>query len=114
MLLKNNSNKIIGILQTSILPEETAECPEGYEKNPVIKRYIAKGVLTIVDGQPEKAPEASGDSGENDNGDPAGKQLEEMTEGELTKYAVEHGIDVGRATSREGILKKIQEVQKDE
>lgn len=37
------------------------------------------------------------------------KNLEEMTVEELKVYAEEHGIDLGRSTSHEGILKKIQE-----
>lgn len=35
--------------------------------------------------------------------------LEEMTAEELKAYAEENGIDIGKATSQEGILKKIQE-----
>jgi hypothetical protein len=35
--------------------------------------------------------------------------LEDMNVEELKAYAEEHGIDIGKATSQEGILKKIQE-----
>ena len=38
------------------------------------------------------------------------KSLEKMTEDELLRYAVENGIDTGKATTKEGILKKIQDV----
>ncbi len=37
------------------------------------------------------------------------KVLEEMTAEELKAYAEEHGIDIGKATSQDGILKKIEE-----
>lgn len=37
------------------------------------------------------------------------KSLEDMTVEELKAYVEEHGIDIGKATSQEGILKKIQE-----
>lgn len=37
------------------------------------------------------------------------KKLEKMTVEELEAYAKEHGINLGRSTSHEGILKKIQE-----
>lgn len=51
--------------------------------------------------------------GEEPAQDPAGSgegsDLEKMTVEELKAYAEEHGIDLGRSTSHEGILKKIQE-----
>lgn len=48
MTIRNDSSKIIGIGETSILPGETAECPKGYEKNPVIRKYIKNGVFTEI------------------------------------------------------------------
>lgn len=36
-------------------------------------------------------------------------KLEEMTAEEMKTYAEENGINIGKATSQEGILKKIQE-----
>jgi hypothetical protein len=39
------------------------------------------------------------------------KPLEEMTAEELTRYAEDHGIDTGRATSVDGLLAKINEGQ---
>lgn len=36
------------------------------------------------------------------------KTLEEMNVEELTAYAEENGIDIGKSTSQNGILKKIQ------
>lgn len=52
MILKNNSSKIIGIGETSFLPGESAECPEGYTKNPVVQKYIEGGVFSEI--KPEK------------------------------------------------------------
>jgi len=40
--------------------------------------------------------------------------LEEMTAEELKAYAEENGIDIGKATSQEGILKKIQEATEEQ
>lgn len=115
MVLKNNSTKIIGIEKTTILPGKTAPCPKGYEDNPVIKRYIDNGTLSVVKPIKENNDAQSAGSqstGVQNPGNPdTDKKLEAMTEAELLKYAEEHGIDVGKATSREGILKKIQEVQ---
>ena len=42
------------------------------------------------------------------------KALEEMTAEELQAYAETNGIDIGRATSADGILKKIQEAAEPE
>ena len=48
MLVRNNSSKIIGINETSILPGDTQKVPEGYEKNPVVLKYIANGTFAVV------------------------------------------------------------------
>lgn len=37
--------------------------------------------------------------------------LDEMSVEELIAYAAEHGIDIGKSTSAEGIIKKIKAVQ---
>ncbi|MCI9097726.1 MAG: hypothetical protein HFI95_16380 [Lachnospiraceae bacterium] len=103
MKITNKSNKIIGMNGLSILPGETAQCPAEYENNPVIQKYISNGVFEKVD---EK-----GESGE-ENGETE-KALSDMTKEELTAYASEHGIDIGNATTEAGILKKIQEAQKE-
>lgn len=39
------------------------------------------------------------------------RTLEEMTVEELTAYANEKGIDIGKSTSQEGIIKKIKEAE---
>lgn len=36
------------------------------------------------------------------------KKIEDMTIGELKSYANEHSIDIGKAATAEGILKKIK------
>lgn len=48
MVLKNNSKKVIGIGEVSILPGETEECPQGYENNPIVKKYIFDGTFSVV------------------------------------------------------------------
>lgn len=56
---------------------------------------------------------AKGYKVEETDQDPKGSgeevNLEEMTAEELKAYAEENGIDIGKATSQEGILKKIEE-----
>lgn len=103
MKIKNNSNKIIGMTGLSLLPGETAECPKGYENNPVIQKYIAKGDLAKVEDD-VKSNEETRTVQEKD--------LQDMTKEELLAYAAEHNIDVGNATTEAGILKKIQDAQK--
>lgn len=112
MKITNKSKKIIGMNGLSILPGETGECPKGYEDNPVIKKYIANGTFTVADNAEESSPAAPGAG----DGEPAGtgKGLSEMTKEELTAYAAENNIDIGNATTKDGIIKKIQEAQKAE
>lgn len=103
MKITNKSNKIIGMTGLSILPGETGECPAGYENNPVIQKYIKNGIFEKVEDKEEV---------EEENGT-TGKALADMTKEELIAYASEHGIDIGNATTEAGILKKIQEAQKE-
>lgn len=49
MLVKNNSSKIVGINETSILPGATETIPEGYEKNPIVLKYIENGTFSVVE-----------------------------------------------------------------
>ncbi|RKI90439.1 hypothetical protein D7V94_13475 [Parablautia intestinalis] len=103
MKIKNNSNKIVGMTGLSLLPGETAECPKGYENNPVIRKYITKGALAKVEDD-VKTNEETRTVQEKD--------LQDMTKEELLAYAAEHNIDIGNATTEAGILKKIQDAQK--
>ena len=47
-----------------------------------------------------------------DTEDDIEKTLDEMTINELRAYADEKGIDIGKSTSRDGILKKIKDADK--
>ncbi len=49
MLVRNNSSKIVGINETSILPGTTEKVPDGYEKNPVVLKYIDNGTFSVVE-----------------------------------------------------------------
>ena len=77
MYLKNESTKIIGIGNVDILPGEMAECPEGYENNPVIRRYIQNGTFTETDSK-------TYDAGKNDAAEAvqSGKKLTKIHEAE--------------------------------
>lgn len=106
MKITNKSNKIIGMNKLSILPGETVQCPEGYENNPVIMKYISTGILEkAADGAEDRQPAEKA-------GKEHGKALTDMSKEELAAYAAEHGINIGNATTEAGILKKIQEEQK--
>ncbi len=74
MILKNNSNKVIGINETSLLPGDRKECPKGYENNPVVKKYINNGTFSVEKttkkSQKSLNPDPTGkadDSGQVDN-----------------------------------------------
>lgn len=48
----------------------------------------------------------------NKNNNIEEKQLKDMTVEELVTYAAEKEIDIGKCTSQDGILKKIQDAKK--
>lgn len=62
MLVKNNSSKVIGINETSILPGDTEKIPDGYEKNPIVLKYIENGTFSVVEpAKPAKKEKAKKD-----------------------------------------------------
>lgn len=105
MIVENKSNKIIGIgLNIALLPGEQAVVPVHYEENPIVLRDIKKGRLTVIKKAEKETQVENSLKGDGE------KTLEDMTIEELTAYAAEKGIDIGKATTREGILKKIEAV----
>jgi|LDZT01.1.fsa_nt_gi hypothetical protein len=68
------------------------------ENENLIAWFKAKG-YKVEEAEADQDPEGSGEE----------VKLEEMTAEELKAYAEENGIDIGKATSQEGILKKIEE-----
>lgn len=48
----------------------------------------------------------------NENNSTEEKQLKDMNAEELIAYAAEKEIDIGKSTSQDGILKKIQDAEK--
>lgn len=88
MLVKNNSSKIIGIQETSILPGDTGKVPEGYEKNPIVLKYIADGTFSIVEpakaARKEKAKKDAAESPkqpDDTQGGGTGQDVENMQKG---------------------------------
>ena len=63
MLVKNNSSKIVGISETSILPGDTAKVPNGYEKNPVVLKYIKNETFSVVKSAKSARQDPAGDAG---------------------------------------------------
>ncbi len=77
MLVKNNSTKIIGIQETSILPGDTGKIPSGYEKNPIVLKYIDNGTFSVV----EPAKPAKKEKGKKDPAEGAKKTDDPMDSG---------------------------------
>lgn len=48
MKFENTSNKIIGIGGVTVLPGDTKEIPEAFEKNPILEFYKKKGIAYLA------------------------------------------------------------------
>lgn len=84
---------------------------EGYTDNKRLVEWFIDHGYKVIDQDEVKQPEV------NTNNSPEDKhvdQLEEMTAEELMLYAEEVGVELGKATTKEGILKKIREAEKGE
>lgn len=73
------------------------------EDKHLIEWFREKG-YTVVEEESTSELDNSTETGE--------KNIDEMSVEELMIYAKEKGIDIGKSTSQEGILKKIQDSEK--
>lgn len=71
MLIKNNSSKIVGISETSILPGDTGKVPDGYEKNPIVLKYIENGTFSVIGSAKAAKKDSAGDTKKAAKKDPA-------------------------------------------
>lgn len=79
----------------------------GYTENKrLIEWFIDKG-YKVIDEDEVKSTLINDNKQNQERVD----QLEEMTIEELMLYAEEVGVDIGKATTKEGILKKIKEAE---
>lgn len=84
---------------------------EGYTDNQRLVGWFIDHGYKVIDQKEVKQPETSVS---NDSEDKHVDQLEEMTAEELMLYAEEVGVDLGKATTKEGILKKLKDAEKGE
>lgn len=104
MKISNIGGKAIGIGGLSLLPGETATLPKGFEENPVIKFFEAKGFVKLEAAKattPAKAETPP--AGDKDDGDQNDKELtkeeviaaiEKMKRGDLDALAAQVGVEV--------------------
>lgn len=84
---------------------------EGYTDNKRLIEWFIDHGYKVIDQDEVKQAEVNTSNGSNDN---HVDQLEEMTTEELMLYAEEVGVDLGKATTKEGILKKLKDAEKGE
>lgn len=101
MRILNQSAKIIGVGEESLLPGESITLPDIYVGHPVIKKYVTEGRLKIL----EEEGNFEGGKGQKQGED----SWNDMSIEELKLYVTENSIDVGKAKSKEEMLKKIRE-----
>ena len=79
----------------------------GYTENKrLVEWFLDKG-YKVIDEEEMKSTLVNTDEKKEERID----QLEEMTVEELMLYAEEVGVDLGKATTKEGILKKLKEAE---
>lgn len=83
----------------------------GYTENKRLVEWFIDHGYKVIDQDEVKQLEVSVS---NDSKDKHVDQLEGMTAEELMLYAEEVGVDLGKATTKEGILKKLKDAEKGE
>lgn len=98
MLIKNNSQKIIGFGKEALLPDKTLEIADSYKNNAIFQIFVKKGDITVIE---EKASQGA-DNTSTDKGSsnpPAAKPTAEeikvcSKKDDYIKLAEKYGIDV--------------------
>jgi len=118
MKLRNNSNKIVGIGGTTILPEDVAEIPTAFEKNPIIDTYVNMGICTIIEQVTEETKEEVKEEVVEEAKDDEEekkeklKALKTMSDEEIGKLANELGINPADCKSQADVKRKITAILK--
>lgn len=96
--------KLLVKIQNSVFPVRVngSRYQNGDELE-IDEAQFTKGTMVILDKIEDKIPNPDGNDGKD--------ELEGKTVEELKAYADEHNIDIGNATSENGIIKKIKEAR---
>lgn len=81
----------------------------GYTENKRLVEWFIDHGYKVIDEDEFKQPAQSTD---DNKGNKYADQLDEMSIEELMLYAEEVGVDIGKATTKETILKKIRNAEK--
>lgn len=115
MKLKNNSkSKIIGIGEVTILPEKTATIHDRYREHPIVKFYINRKMVSVIE-EPVEIPVETNDG--NSNRDTVDLEvirkarlasLKDITDENLSKLAEELGISPSECVDIADMTKKVR------
>ena len=123
MKIKNIGNKIIGLGETTVLPNEIAKVPPEFEHSPILDIYVKCNLAEIIDEPAEES--AEGDKAVVDSGDEVEKKvtadeewkkfrqscldaLPGISEENLGKMAKELGINPADCKNQADVLKKVK------
>lgn len=109
--LKNISEKIIGIGDIIVLPDETKEVPVLFEKNPILEIYKDMGLVTIT-GKPT-AGAVGGDATEKEGMTETEKKakldsLNDASDEDVAAWAKELGINPADCKDLADVRKKVK------
>lgn len=124
MKVTNKTNKIIGFGAVSILPGESKEIPQEYERSPVLEFYKKSGFVSVKGepSEPEKTPEellvekTAAEAKAAQEAEELRQQrlasLDSISEEDLAKLAEELGVNPADCKDQADILKKVKAVLK--
>lgn len=98
MLVKNNSQKIIGFGKEALLPGKSLEIADSYKNNAVFKTFVKKGDIAVIEAEtPKTTTNNAADNGSSNP--PADKPTAEEIKAcskkdDYIKLAEKYGIDV--------------------
>ena len=118
--LTNNSAKVIGIGNITVLPEETKEVPDDFERSPILEVYKNLGLITLT-GNPNTAQKseeelkAEAEKAVKDATDKAEAEkkakldsLKDASDEDVAALAKELGINPAECKDQADVRKKVK------
>ena len=118
--LTNNSAKVIGIGNITVLPGETKEVPDDFERSPILEVYKNLGLITLT-GKPKTAQKSEEElkaEAEKDAKDAADKaeaekkakldSLKDASDEDVAALAQELGINPAECKDQADVRKKVK------
>ena len=105
--LTNNSAKVIGIGNITVLPGETKDVPDDFERSPILEVYKNLGLITLT-GKPKTAQKSEEEIKAEAEKKAKLDSLKDASDEDVAALAQELGINPAECKDQADVRKKVK------